>query len=563
MCSIRDIAKRVLPKHVVRKLRRMRDEARLEEYGEIFNRCQQALASRPVPAEDSGPGFSLLTSVYERTPPAYFLLTAESIRRQTYRKYEWIVLRHGPIPEELAEILDQLSAAGEFRLLNLEENQGAVGGIRYCLQYATNEYTIPMDADDVLVPAALAVAAEHIIHGDYPDFLYSDEDFIENGRLFNPYFRPDWDPVLCFSGSYIYHLEIYKRQAAMELGVYSNDASGLCHDWDTALRFASAGKRFVHIPEVLYHWRRHSNSISNARVKDVHLDSQPAALRGALASRGEAENFSIEEFPLFRGATEYRCRWKHAWPVPVHLVAVNHENWREPEREQIIGFAKSAEIDPDRVRFVSPAADSAIRVRDVTASVRQVPDGEWVCVVDARLRPDAQWFLEEIAGWFTLVDELDFLSGSILTAQDIIVEGGQIFGYGESGLGSPETRRHAMDSGPFSICLRSHCVDAPHSCFFAARGGALKRAIAVAPTGAPFVSLGAWLGAWAARHDRLSAWTPLLHATCRSPFPTSMLGDADAHQSFAAVHGGLLTGSRWYSKWLYKGPGKGWVAPGM
>lgn len=183
--------------------------------------------------------------------------------------------------------------------------------------------------------------------------------------------------------------------------------------------------------------------------------------------------------------------------------------------------------------------------------------------MDARLQPNPQWFLEEVAGWFTLVNQLDFISGPILTPENIILEGGMIFGYGGAIIGSPEAGRHGSESGPFSICLRPHCVDAPHSCFFVARIKALKAAIAAMPPGVQFRALGAWLGAWAARQNRLVAWSPLLRTQTLTPFSTEMM-DLDVNkQPFTDVHIDLLSESRWYSKHLYAAPGLGWIAPGM
>lgn len=373
------IAQILLPQGMRPKPQRQDKETSQDKYLRLFRERTCALEARPLPDSASGPSFSLLTSVYERTPINFFLEAADSIQQQTYTNYEWIVLRHGPIPDELADILDNMSEAGRIRLLNLEVNLGSAGGIQYCFQHASNEYIIPMDADDVLVPSALAAAADHILRFDHPDFLYSDEDFIEDGKLFDPYFRPEWDPVLCLAGSYIYHLEIFKREVAIELGVYSNSVSGLCHDWDTVLRFYTAGKHIRHIPELLYHWRRHTNSISNAEVKDVHQDSQPAALGDALRHMGQSGNFDIEEFPIFRGATEYRYRWKHSWPVTMHMISVLQDANVGLKENAIRKFTKATNIPDGNVHILPapcPSATPGAGIEDLASLLDKLPDSE-------------------------------------------------------------------------------------------------------------------------------------------------------------------------------------------
>ena len=82
-----------------------------------------------------------------------------------------------------------------------------------------------------------------------------------------PFSRPGFDPVLNLGVSYIWHLCAFRRERALALGVYSDHGAEFCHDWDTVVRFAEAGRPIVHVPHVLYHWRTHAASQS-------HTDTQ-------------------------------------------------------------------------------------------------------------------------------------------------------------------------------------------------------------------------------------------------------------------------------------------------
>ena len=55
-----------------------------------------------APIESAAVSFSVLTSVYARTPAALFELTAQSLLAQTHGDFEWIVLENGPVSDDVA-----------------------------------------------------------------------------------------------------------------------------------------------------------------------------------------------------------------------------------------------------------------------------------------------------------------------------------------------------------------------------------------------------------------------------------------------------------------------------
>jgi glycosyltransferase involved in cell wall biosynthesis len=101
--------------------------------------------------------FSILTTVYERTDAALFAETAACLRGQTLPLHEWVVLAHGPVPAALDRLLDEYAGDPSFRLMRLPTNLGIMGGMRVCLEAASGDYIVPMDADDLLTVDALQV----------------------------------------------------------------------------------------------------------------------------------------------------------------------------------------------------------------------------------------------------------------------------------------------------------------------------------------------------------------------------------------------------------------------
>jgi len=186
--------------------------------------------------------FSILTPVYD-TPAPYLEELARSLASQECDDFEWVVLDNGSADEETVSVLDRLGGRASTVLRRVSANVGIVRGMAECLRAARGAYVLPVDADDVLTPDALAVMAETIRREGRADLVYSDEDLLIDGVCRHPFARPDWDPVLNLCSSYVWHLTAFRSDLARTLGVYSDRAASHCHDWDTVMRFASAGRR--------------------------------------------------------------------------------------------------------------------------------------------------------------------------------------------------------------------------------------------------------------------------------------------------------------------------------
>src|SRR5207237_10246080 len=94
----------------------------------------------------------------------------------------------------------------------------------------------------------------------YPALIYTDEDKFTGEEWRDPYFKPDWDPVLFVNSCYIAHLCAIDRERALQLGCYGDAIADGSHEWYTLTRFVTAGHRPVHVSEVLYGWRMHPGS---------------------------------------------------------------------------------------------------------------------------------------------------------------------------------------------------------------------------------------------------------------------------------------------------------------
>jgi hypothetical protein len=133
---------------------------------------------------------------------------------------------------------------------------------------AEGEFVAFLDHDDALVPTALEQMVATIDSMDGIEYVYSDEVHVTTeGAEFVRFPKPDWSPERFRSSMYTCHLSVLRRDLIAEIGGFRTGFDG-SQDHDLILRatelIAERGRRIVHLPAVLYHWRHVSTSVSRA-----------------------------------------------------------------------------------------------------------------------------------------------------------------------------------------------------------------------------------------------------------------------------------------------------------
>ena len=97
------------------------------------------------------------------------------------------------------------------------------------------------------------------------DFIYTDENtFHETPKdAFCPHFKPDYAPDTLRSYNYICHFTVFQKKLLKEAGAFRSEFDG-SQDYDMVLRLTEYAHKIVHIPEILYYWRAHKNSVAES-----------------------------------------------------------------------------------------------------------------------------------------------------------------------------------------------------------------------------------------------------------------------------------------------------------
>lgn len=98
----------------------------------------------------------------------------------------------------------------------LGENKGIAGNTNMAIDMARGDFLVLADHDDTLPPNALYEVVKAINERPKAQVIYSDEDKLDmDGKaLFDPHFKPDFNPDLLTSVNYICHLFVVRRDPA-------------------------------------------------------------------------------------------------------------------------------------------------------------------------------------------------------------------------------------------------------------------------------------------------------------------------------------------------------------
>lgn len=514
------------------------------------DRVQRRRALYPLPSTEGM--FSFLTTVYE-TKGTYVRALYESVQAQTCGDFEWVLLDNGSTKADTLAAIAEVRKDPRVRYERVEKNLGILGGIASCLHRATGRYIVPLDSDDLLTPDALQIFAHTIVAGGEPALLFTDEDKVREEPVpYEAYHKPDWDPVLFWNSCFIAHLCAIRRDLALQLGVYSDDAARGCHDWDTFFRFMAAGYEPVHIPEITYSWRVHPQSCAgNIFSKGYVYDSHRHVLSRNLALQPAADRLELRQSPLFPDTPDWWVARKRTAPPPIVALFVQRQGGAVPAwlaQHSLIravevvrgdelqglerGLARLASHDPEGRGLVLLCAEGTRLLDD---------EGIWDAIALCERFPDTA-----------------VVGGRLTTPDEVIWSAGEVFGY-HGLVGTPDRGRQSMDPGYFAWLRKQRSVSSVHGLFCFVRTDFLRE-FAARRHPASVSLLGAWLGAHAHTRGRRVVFTPLLAASVPADAPASENAPASEQTALLQSYPRVFEAERAYSAHLGLDPQDAYAA---
>jgi GT2 family glycosyltransferase/polysaccharide pyruvyl transferase WcaK-like protein len=237
----------------------------------LLHRIQEDLGSF-----SNKPIISFILPIH-KTNIAHLKETIHSTCHQYYNNWELCIA--GNLNPDMRELIEQKS---DPRIkVALLSNSGPLSTcFNSALELATGEWIALLGQDDVLPLDALYEVTRKINLHPEADFIYSDEDKLnQNGLNVEPFYKPSWCPDSFLSRNYILSLAVIRRELVSRVGGFRADFEG-AEEYDLFLRIMELTDRVFHIPKILYHRRTSTNS-QELRKNEAGL----RALREAISRR--------------------------------------------------------------------------------------------------------------------------------------------------------------------------------------------------------------------------------------------------------------------------------------
>ena len=265
------------------------------------------------------PTISVVVPMYN-TEKVFFKELIESLKNQTYSKWELCLADGSEVPNELLkDYIDDDRIKYSF----LNSNLGISENTNKAIEMATGDFIGFLDHDDLLSQDALYEVVKAINEEKNVDFIYTDEDKIdENKERFEPYFKPDFSPETLECNNYITHFVVVKKALLKEVGMLNSKFNG-AQDFDFVLRATEKAENIVHIPKVLYHWRVHRGSTANV------ADAKPYAFEAGIKVVEEHLKRMNKEGDVQNGQDIpgiYRINYKVIGNPKVSILIPNRDN---------------------------------------------------------------------------------------------------------------------------------------------------------------------------------------------------------------------------------------------
>lgn len=290
------------------------------------------------------PLFSILVPVYN-TPIPYLREMLDSVRNQTYQKWQLCIANANPENEEVARILNQyIEMDKRIQTVNVPENLGIAQNTNKALSIAKGDYIGLLDHDDMLAADALFEVAK-TVNDENADVIYTNEDKItmSGEKHFQPNFKPEFNLDMLRSNNYICHFFIAKASLMKEIGGFRGEYNG-AQDYDMIFRCTERADNIVRIPKVLYHWRMHEQSTAeNPESKRYAFDAGKKVIEDHLKRCGESAEVEMTEYPGF-----YRVKYAIKEKPRVSVVIVKETKNMIP-KDTLIKIAD--DYGRDRVEF--------------------------------------------------------------------------------------------------------------------------------------------------------------------------------------------------------------------
>ena len=233
---------------------------------------------------DMEPKVSIITSYYNAK--RYMWQTLNCVLNQTFPFWEWIIVDDGSINKEDIEYLDELKKIDNRIIILRKENEGLAKGRDYAIKYASTNYILPLDADDLIEPTYIETL--YCTLETNLDASWAFTNSLGFGKY--RYITDElFDSDIMKNRNQITATALIRKEKILEIGGYGVAKRYVNEDWHLWLRMLARGNYPVQATYYGFWYRRRENSLLS-EVNDEKRKENELRLRDLKIEAGKIKN---------------------------------------------------------------------------------------------------------------------------------------------------------------------------------------------------------------------------------------------------------------------------------
>ena len=185
----------------------------------------------------------------------YLTETLESVLKQTYQKWECVIVNDGSTDNSERIALEFVKRDQRFKYFH-QENFGVSAARNNGIMHSNGQFILPLDGDDIILPRYIKKCVEHFnSHPETTVVTAKAKRFGTNTGIWRlP--KYSWDTIIWINCLVV--CSMFKRSDYDKTGGYSEEL-GYLEDWDFWLSLLNPDSIVFQIEEVLFKYRLRSD----------------------------------------------------------------------------------------------------------------------------------------------------------------------------------------------------------------------------------------------------------------------------------------------------------------
>jgi glycosyltransferase involved in cell wall biosynthesis len=203
------------------------------------------------------------------TNPEWLVVAVQSIRNQSFKDIEIILIDDASTDERTIEELRKMNGTDRTTVITLEKNLGISGALNVGLNAAKYDIVARMDSDDYCVPDRFKKQIDYLQNNPEVDMVGTDLAYLvlHEGKWQIANQRTNHPSVITREIAknslwFVNHPTVmFRKSAILELGGYDISLRGLAEDYELWIRMIRKGKVIHNINDVDLFLRINPNSL--------------------------------------------------------------------------------------------------------------------------------------------------------------------------------------------------------------------------------------------------------------------------------------------------------------